>query len=46
MKFTNLPSLTGQAYVALSRATSLDGLQVYGFDPKKVRPLAMFRGKR
>ena len=27
----------GQAYVALSRATSLDGLQVLGFDPKKVR---------
>lgn len=27
----------GQAYVALSRATSLDGLQVLHFDPKKVQ---------
>ncbi|KKA19930.1 DNA repair and recombination protein pif1, mitochondrial [Rasamsonia emersonii CBS 393.64] len=26
----------GQAYVALSRATSQAGLQVFGFDPKKV----------
>jgi ATP-dependent DNA helicase PIF1 len=26
----------GQAYVALSRATSMEGLQVLGFDPKKV----------
>ncbi len=26
----------GQSYVALSRAASLDGLQVLGFDPKKV----------
>ena len=27
----------GQAYVALSRAVSKEGLQVLGFDPKKVR---------
>ncbi len=27
----------GQSYVALSRAASLDGLQVIGFDSKKVR---------
>ncbi|CDO73329.1 hypothetical protein BN946_scf185008.g92 [Trametes cinnabarina] len=27
----------GQAYVALSRATSLDGLQVLNFDPSKVQ---------
>lgn len=26
----------GQSYVALSRAASLDGLQVLRFDPKKV----------
>lgn len=26
----------GQAYVALSRATSLDALQVVGFQPTKV----------
>ena len=29
----------GQAYVALSRATSLDALQVLRFDEKKVRQL-------
>jgi len=27
----------GQAYVALSRATNLDGLQVVGFDPTKIK---------
>lgn len=27
----------GQSYVALSRATSLDGLQVLRFDPSKVK---------
>ncbi len=31
--------LVGQSYVALSRASSVDGLQVLGFDPKKVRYL-------
>lgn len=31
-----LTLLLGQAYVALSRATTLDGLQVKNFDPRKV----------
>ncbi|KAI0686690.1 hypothetical protein C8T65DRAFT_701051 [Cerioporus squamosus] len=29
--------IQGQSYVALSRAASLEGLQVLGFDPKKVK---------
>jgi ATP-dependent DNA helicase PIF1 len=29
--------VSGQAYVALSRATSLEGLQVLNFNPSKVR---------
>ena len=33
---------SGQAYVALSRATCLEGLQVLNFDPAKVRFLSMF----
>ena len=32
-----LTSSEGQAYVALSRATSLEGLQVLNFDANKVR---------
>ncbi len=32
----------GQSYVALSHAASLDGLQVIGFDPKKVYMSAIF----
>ena len=34
----------GQAYVALSRATSLDGLQVLNFDPAKVRRFCLTGG--
>ena len=30
------PTYTGQSYVALSRASSIEGLQVVGFNPKKV----------
>ena len=33
---TGTDTLPGQSYVALSRAASLDGLQVLRFDPKKV----------
>ena len=33
----NADAFPGQAYVALSRATSLDGLQVLNFDENKVR---------
>lgn len=35
---------TGQSYVALSRAASLDGLQVLRFDPKKVGSSFLFDG--
>ena len=34
---SNTDATSGQAYVALSRATSLDGLQVLNFDENKVR---------
>ena len=34
---SNTNASSGQAYVALSRATSLDGLQVLNFDENKVR---------
>jgi ATP-dependent DNA helicase PIF1 len=34
--FVGVGVLVGQIYVALSRATSLEGLQVLRFDPKKV----------
>ncbi len=34
---THLNLTPGQAYVALSRATSLDGLQVLNFNPRKAR---------
>ena len=38
-------TLAGQAYVALSRATSLEGLQVLNFEPSKVQPfLPLFTG--
>lgn len=39
-----LGSHVGQAYVALSRATSLEGLQVLNFDPNKVQSLRSHQG--
>jgi hypothetical protein len=35
----------GQGYVALSRATQLDGLRVRSFDPRKFRVSPNVRGK-
>jgi hypothetical protein len=32
----HVDTFLGQTYVALSRATTLDGLQVVGFNPSKV----------
>ena len=37
--------LSGQAYVALSRATTLDGLQVLNFSANKVCSLSQSTGK-
>lgn len=37
LNFPNaLPAFLGQSYVALSRAATLEGLQVIGFDTKRV----------
>lgn len=43
---SNTERFVGQSYVALSRAASLDGLQVLRFDPKKVRPALFGEGCR
>jgi len=39
--FNSFLQHTGQSYVALSRASSTEGLQVVGFNPKKVNTLIL-----